>query len=496
MAETIKISPDILQYRHLNAPLTLEETRRRYAPPQTLGCPEDRRMAMDAALADSGYYSLLQHTAEMGMYQMPQFMGYGALQTLAQNALIRSCISTVANDMTREWVKLAQDGDENEESTLVADLTSSMKEMRIQETFAEAVELAGYEGGSFIFIDTGETADLTTPLTVSSMSAELQLGGKLRFTVIDPVNCTPGNYNSYDPLRPDYFKPKHWWVMGRVVHASRLLPFVWNEVPILLKPTYNFFGVPQSQLLWDYVMHFQDCRSAVTRLLKKFSQIVFKTALFDSLGNLGPEQAANLDARINYMLQHMSNDGALVIDKDAEDLVKVETPLSGLTDIVRQQLEFLAAVNRTPAVKLLGISPSGFNATGESDIRNYYDHIATMQQKVIAAPLKTVLDCIQLHTKGEISPSVSFQFNQLSEEDKRQQAEIRQLAANTAAVYLNSGILSQEEVRQSLADDHDSGFSHIDVDSVPEPTDELLQQEQPENILGNEPDGTEDEPNG
>ncbi len=478
MAE-IKISPDILQYRHLNAPLTLEETRRRYAPPQTLGCPEDRRMAMDAALADSGYYSLLQHTAEMGMFQMPQFMGYGALQTLAQNALVRSCISTVANDMTREWVKLAQDG-YDDGNTLVADLTTSMKEMRIQETFAEAVELAGYEGGSFIFIDTGETADLTTPLTVSSMSAELQQGGKLRFAVIDPVNCTPGNYNSYDPLKPDYFQPQHWWVMGRVVHSSRLLRFTWNEVPILLKPTYNFFGVPQSQLLWDYVMHFQDCRSAVTRLLKKFSMVVFKTSMFDSLGNLGAEQAANLDARINYMLQRMSNDGALVIDKDAEDVVKVETPLSGLTDIVRQQLEFLAAVNRTPAVKLLGISPSGFNATGESDIRNYYDHIATMQQKVIANPLKVVLDCIQLHTKGEISPSVFFTFNQLSEEDKRQQAEIRKLAADTASVYLDRGILSQEEVRQTLADDHESGFSHIDVEDLPEETDELLAQAEPE----------------
>ena len=81
------------------------------------------------------------------------------------------------------------------------------------------------------------------------------------------------------------------------------------------------------------------------------------------------------------MTQNMNNDGVLAIDKDDEDVLKLETPLSGVTDIVRQSLEILAALNRTPAVKLLGISPSGFNATGESDIRNYYDYITSQQEK-------------------------------------------------------------------------------------------------------------------
>ena len=76
-------------------------------------------------------------------------------------------------------------------------------------------------------------------------------------------------------------------------------------------------------------------------------------------------------ARLQIMSQNRSNDGVIAVDKDAEDIVKVETPMAGVTDVVRQSLEIVAALNRTPAVKLLGISPSGFNATGESDIRNY-----------------------------------------------------------------------------------------------------------------------------
>jgi len=75
-----------------SASLTIEDVRQRYAPPRTLGCKEEVRLALDSALADTGVYSLLQHTLQMGMGVFPQFMGYGALQNIAQNGLVRACI--------------------------------------------------------------------------------------------------------------------------------------------------------------------------------------------------------------------------------------------------------------------------------------------------------------------------------------------------------------------------------------------------------------------
>lgn len=471
---------EMMQPQRKQQPVTADDIRRMYGPPRTLGCTKETRLAMDSALADTGIYTLMQHTFEMGMAMPPQFLGYGMLQNISQNGLIRACISTVSSDMTRNWIELQREGDavQGTEDTLLEDLTAQMKARRVREVFAEAVELAGYEGGAFIFIDTGaKEQDLKNPLAMSSASAELEQGRTLRFVVVDPVNCTPGDYNSTDPLRKDYFKPQWWWVLGKQVHASRLLRIVWNEVPILLKPAYNFFGIPQAQILWDYVMHFQQCRDAENRLLRKFSMAVFKTQIFDSMVQLNPEQMQALDSRIQFMIQHMSNDGMLIVDKEQEDVVKIETPLSGVTDIVRQALEFLAAINRTPAVKLLGISPSGFNATGESDLRNYYDHISTQQQSIMADALKTVLDCLQLNLRGQIDPTLSFKFAKLSEDDKKVQADTRKVAADTAAIYLDRGVLSQEEVRKALADDPDSGYANIDADALPPVPDPLMQQE-------------------
>ena len=483
-------------------PLTLAEVKQRYSPPQTLGTPSDVRMACDNQLEECGVYSLLQHSFALGQMPQAQFLGYGVLQQIAQNALVRACIETVSDDMTRNWIELKREGeaekterteyleklglsDEDAEADAadkLAEISGEMDKLHLQQTLHDAAATVGYMGGCLVFIDTGETDPLRLrePLNITAKSLELQKDRPLRFIPVDPINVFPGLYNSISPLREDYFKPKTWWVLGQEVHSSRLLRLVANELPTLLKPAYNFLGIAQAQMLWDYVMHFQDVRVASQRLLGKFSLTVMKTDMANILTQAGGTE--QLDRRIALLVQHRSNDGVQVIDKEGEDILKLETPLSGVTDIVRQSLEILAAMNRTPAVKLLGISPSGFNATGESDIRNYYDHVLSQQEKVLRPALNTILRILQIRLYGEVDPTITFDFAALSEADNAAIATTQKTRADTMAVLLDRQIVSPEECRRVLADDPDSGFADIDVDDVPEAPDEG--ELGPENMAG------------
>lgn len=473
-------------------PMTIAETKQLYGPAMTLGAPEEVRVACDNQLEQCGVYSLLQHSFALGQMPQTQFLGYGVLQQIAQNGMIRACVETTADDMTRNWIELKREGESNDEEKTdrqrliegmgltdeqsedeaadqLAQLTAEMDRLDLQKKFHDAAALVGYMGGCLVFIDTGETDPqrLKEPLHIGPASMELQKDHPLHFVPLDPVNVFPGLYNSMSPLRQDYFVPRTWWVLGQEVHSTRLLRLVANEVPVLLKPSYNFLGMAQAQILWDYVMHFQEVRVASQRLLSNFSLTVMKTSMQDVLTQAGG--TSELDKRIALLVKHRSNDGVQVIDKEAEDIVKLETPLSGVTDVVRQSLEILAAMNRTPAVKLLGISPSGFNATGESDIRNYYDHILSQQEKVLRPALQTVLRILQVRLFGKIDESISFDFAALSEADNAAIATTQKTRADTMAVLLDRAIVSQEECRRVLADDPDSGFSAIDVDDVPEP---------------------------
>ena len=75
---------------------------------------------------------------------------------------------------------------------------------------------------------------------------------------------------------------------------------------------------------------------------------------------------------------------------------------------------------------------------------------------------------MQLHLRGEIDPSVTFDFAPLGEEDRAALATMQKTKADTIAVYLDRDIISPEEARKALADDPDSGFADIDPEAVPE----------------------------
>lgn len=445
---------------------TPDDVRRMYGPARTLGAPKDHQLAMDGALESCGAYGLIQSSMGMGCALgtgNPGFLGYAFLSTLAQNGLIRAGVETVADEMTRKWAEIK--GADTGDDARIKALTREIERFGLQTVFNDAAAKTGYFGGCLVYIDTGDLDDVTARAPLHLDAATFAPGALRRFTVVEPINVYPGRYNASDPLAGNYFTPDTWWVLGREYHKSRFLRFTANEVPLLLKPSYNFFGIPVAQLALDYVAHFSETREAAARLLTKFSLVAFKTNLSGVLSGGG---TADLDARMAYFLQRQSNDGAFVIDKEEEDLVKLDTALGGVIDIPRQGLELLSAVFRMPAVKLLGISPAGFNATGEADMRNFYDHIGSQQQKVLRQPLNRALDVVQHNTFGMVDQTISIDFVPPGDHDPKYVAEVDKMLADTDAVLLDRGVISPEEARSRLATQAKGPYSGIDVDAVPE----------------------------
>ena len=333
----------------------------------------------------------------------------------------------------------------------------------------------GLMGGAFIFIDTGED-DTVDILNKTSKSGEIKRS--LRFQVIDPIFTTPQGFNASDPLAEDFYKPSVFFIMGKTVHRSRLIRFVENEVPDLLKPSYNFFGIPQSQLLSDYVTHFRKNREEVNTLLHKFSTSFIKTNLKTQLfqgQSWGP-----VSDRVKFFAKYRDNQGVGLLDKEAEDFVQVNTPITGLTDIVRQSLEFVVSVNQSGVVKTLGYTPNGFSS-GESDVKLQADLIATRQEKILRKPIEEILKLLQLHLFGDIDQTLTFEFNPLDEDDERTAAEVGKLKADTAAVYLDRGVVTEDEVREALRTDEAQPYGALNGDAPGAPEDPFGQMFDPLN---------------
>lgn len=422
----------------------------------------ERTMALDAALP-----ATFQNMYMGGCSSTTHFLGYPFLQWLAQNALISSGVETIADEMTRKWGKVVYTGtdgtEENKDSVKI--LESALRRFKVQDMSRRAAEMIGYYGGCLVYIDTGARDPETLKAPLYLDPATFPKNSLKGLVLVDPVNCSPANYNSADPTRADYFVPETWSILGKEIHKSRLLYFCGKEAPLLFKPSYNFFGISSSQLAWEYVENFTKNRNATSELLTKFSTTVMKLDLQSIMLSGGQ---AKLEERVRYTSQMRNNNGVVVLDKEDEDFVKVETSMSGVTEITRQAMEFVATVFRIPAVKFLGISPSGFNATGESDITNFYDLIMSLQQKQLAENVEKIMRMLQLNELGVIDEAISFEFGPLSEEDTKAKADTEKVKADTVAVYIGAGVVSPEEARQALADDKEGLFSFIDPEGLDE----------------------------
>ena len=464
-AASVREQLQMIPERTVNAFKNLRSVKKEFALPITMsGISKEEYKEMNMAFDSAGgfntiYESLTQHAYDLGQYPITSFVGYGVLQQIAQQGLIRACIQTVSDDLSRKWIKI--DGCNDPQKLEI--LENELKKLHIKDLFHKAVTTTGYMGGAFIFIDTGED-DLTLPLAINDLSAELKEGSKVKFVVVDPVNVSPIEYNCIDPLRDDYMQPRMWQVLGKRVHASRLLSFIENQPPMLLKPNYNFLGIPQAQILWDYVMHFNQTRASTARLLEKISLLVVQT---DMDAVLSDEHGIELfDAKMEFLERYRNNDSVFVCDKESEGVMNVQTTIAGCTDVVRQSLELIACINRTPAVKLLGISPSGFNATGESDLKNYYDYISS-KQELYREQIQTIINVIQLCEFGNIDPAITFKFEPLNEENKASQAMTAQTKIGALTQLVDRQAMSAEELRTAVREDEDLGLSFLD-EEMPE----------------------------
>ena len=476
----MRLNENIVQDTVMKRP---PRTAEDYKLPETLGNPPAKvKTAHDKCFTP--VRNLLSHSLrELDEEGIPVFVGYGVLSGLTQNGLIRAGVEMRSDEMTRKWGEFVSGGeDENTDETADDDkdekikaLEKAAKRFKLKETFNKAASFCGYFGGCLGYIDTGEkNEDLSNPLLLTPQT--FQKGSFKGIKLIEPYNISPGIYDSVNPLAHDYYKPSVWFIQGVAVHESRLLYFAENELPVMLKPAYNFFGLSLAQKVLDAVSHYTANRESAARLLQKYSLTVFKT---DMESVLSGGFDSNLQRRIQYFIQNRDNDGCAAIDKNSEDLVIMTTSLSGVTDLVRQSMEYVAAMFNEPVTKMWGISPAGFN-TGDADLQNHYDNIESLQQKIFSEPINRICKILQMNEFGEIDNSIGFKFAPLSEADKAQQVANNKTKAETASIYSELGALAPEEIRQNLIDDPDSGYNNLEPYAEPTQTGDPLEPFNPD----------------
>jgi hypothetical protein len=345
-------------------------------PPMSTPKRRNLRMAMDQNLqwasnewaAGAGAY--LGGVAAEGLI----FLGYPYLSELAQRPEYRTFSETIADDATRSWIDFeltgtppelqgrAREDEEDPEGApdrreqrlkaagkmaKVKEIKDEMARLELRDHMYAVCRDDGFYGRSHLYVDLGVNLDgggdeeLKAP--IGNGRDELSRGkvgkGSLKaLKVIEPVWTYPTTYNAINPLRHDWYNPQVWYVMGKEIHSSRLLPFIGHPVPDLLKPAYSFGGVSLSQLAKPYVDIWLKTRKSIGDLIHAFSVMVLPT---DMSTMVQPGGSAEMYARADAFNALRDNNSIFMINKNTEDFKNVSVPLSGLHELQAQSQEHM-----------------------------------------------------------------------------------------------------------------------------------------------------------
>jgi phage-related protein (TIGR01555 family) len=137
--------------------------------------------------------------------------------------------------------------------------------------------------------------------------------------------------------------------------------------------------------------------------------------------------------------------------RGAEDFVRDTVSFQGIPEILHIIFMLLSADTGYPITRLFGVSPGGMNATGESDMRNYYDSVRSIQSTDLEPILLYLLRII---SRWKNIPEPYIKFLPLQTMNDKEQADLDKLNADkekveaeSYKVYVDMGVLEPYEVR-------------------------------------------------
>ncbi len=393
------------------------------------------------------------------------FLGFPYLAELQQITEYRTPCESLATEMTRRWGKLKNMGKTNL-TQKIKEITQCLEVMKVRERFRWGAYITESFGRSHLYVsvkDQDDDANRQLPLT------EIKQGSLIGFRTVEPYWVTPYAWNATHPERPDFYKPSSWFVLGRKTHATRMLTFVFREVPDLLKPAYSFGGIAMTQLMMPYVNRWLRTAKNVNDLINIFSIVTLSTDL-QAMLQAPIDSPKSLINRVRAFTQTRDNRGMMIVNKGTEELTTQNVPLSSLDKLQAQAQEHMATPARMSLLKFFGITPSGLNATAQPEIDAQNDYVHSMQEHGFNGNMKTVLVLVQMHLYGTVEADLVWEWLNLYEPNGKEKGEIRKADADRDSVYIEKNVISPDEVRNRLRMDPESGYDGLEGDA-PEPQD-------------------------
>lgn len=366
--------------------------------------------------------------------------------------IVRRIIDIVSEDMTKNWYKI--------KSQISPEFTQKIKSLErrvnLRARIIEGLQLSRlYGGAAGIIIIEGQENILGEPLDYDMIMPGSFKGLVIldRWSGISPELELVADINDRDFGLPEYYTIRSDSLgTGIRVHHSRIVRFTGRNLPYYEKIMEMYWGASEIEHVFEELKKRDNTSWNIALLVFLANLRVYKMDNMEQLGAMNENALADLYQSMTMLNSMMNNQGLQIIGKE-DDFDTKQYTFGGLSEIYELFMMDVSGAAEMPVTKLFGRSPAGMNATGESDMQNYYDSIEEKQESYLRPVLDKLLPIMCTSEFGFIPDDLDFEFNPCRRPTEEERKNLSKNIADSVVSVFNAGIINQQialkELRQS-----------------------------------------------
>lgn len=359
--------------------------------------------------------------------------------------IVGKFIDAVAEDMTRAGVDVQAPAD----PSILAKLNDEVRRLRVWSALGNTIRWSRLYGGAIaVLIIDGQ--DVSQPLRLETVGK-----GQFRgLRVFDRWTCVPSTTLIEEPGPteglPISYKAQEGAWNGRDIHHSRVVRFIGVPLPYYERLAELHWGCSVVERVFDRLLAFDSTTHGAANLVfKAHLRTVGIEGLREILAAGGPAED-NLVKMFQYIRLMQSNEGITLLDK--EDVFQTQSyTFAGLDQVLLSFGQQISGATGIPLVRLFGQSPAGLSATGESDLRNYYDMILAAQEEDLRPGLEAIYDVVAMSMTGDPMPDGwALTFRTLRQLNDTEKAQVANTDAQTVEGLFSAGLITEAQALKEL----------------------------------------------
>ena len=372
---------------------------------------------------------------------------YALLNSLYRdNWVVQNVVGLMVDDMLREWYKLK--GSYTPEA--LDALGKVERDTRLRERINGGMRWGRLYGGAAGLIMIDGQDDLSKPLDVDMIYP----GSFKGLYILDRWQGVTPNmglvFEGGDPVPESYSITDADGNTVVNVHHSRVVRFTGRDLPYLERVAEMYWGESEVEALYKDVVAHDNVSANMAALTFQANINTMEYKGLEQLFSIGSTQAQRRFWNVMQAQSVLRSNFGTQLVEEGTKLTNTQYTFTGLQEVYESMCLNLCGARPYPRTKLFGRSPAGMNATGESDLKNYYDYVDSQREAKVRPALQKLLPVLAMSAWGFVPDDLDFTFPPLWTPTATETAEIALKKAQAIRDTFQAGLFQADTAMKEL----------------------------------------------